>query len=136
MTKSNNFVASFCITMHNRVNFQTHVLNARKRFQFLMKTKKHFQNQIDFKQKTNKAKKANKTQFKKTIVIKKQRAFSIFDVVFQINETTIQTNEMNEKNQSTTTFELFQIIDIKMIALSNVHVAFHFFSIIFEYEIL
>ena len=136
MTKSNNFVASFCIIMHDRVNLQIHVLNARKKFQLLMKVEKHFQNQIDFKQKTSKTKKANKIQFKKTIVIKKQRAFSIFDVVFQINEITIQTNEMSEKNQSTATFELFQIIDVKMIAFSNVHVAFHFFSMIFEYEIL
>ena len=75
--------------MHDRVNFQIHVLNVRKRFQFLMKIEKHFQNQTDFKQKTNKTKKTNKIQFKKTIVIRKQRAFSIFDVVFQTSEITI-----------------------------------------------
>lgn len=136
MTKNNSLVASSCMIMHDRVNLQTYVLNVRKKFQLLMKVEKHFQNQTDFKQKTNKAKKTNKTQLKKTIVIKKQRTSSISNVVSQVSEVTTQASEMNKENQSTTTFELFQIIDVKMIVLSNVHVALHFSSMIFEYEFL
>ena len=136
MAKSNSLVASPCITMHDRANLQTHVLDARKGFQLLMGAGKHLQNQADSKQKASKAKKANKTQPKKTTATRRQRAPSISDVASQASEATTQASEMSEENQSAAASELPQITDAKMAALPNVHAALHFPSMTFEYEVL